>query len=348
MLLSRWKRQFVKMPKCTVLVIACWIGLSLTGAVTAEDDGQPGGAKSKGNENSTDLLLVLGAPGLDEFRETFSQWAEIWQSNAERAGLVIKTIGPSEKNGESSDRERIESALRTIATDDLASPLWIVLIGHGTWDGQTANFNLVGPDVSAKQFAQWTGSIKRPVVFVNCTSSSAPFINRLSGKNRVIVTATKSGSEHNFARFGKHFAEAFGSVEADLDHDDEVSVREAFLLAASETERFYKEQGRLATEHALLEDNGDQKGSSLKLVLGKASAKDRTNAIDGPLAAKVSIPATDNVLQLSAEQKAKRNELEAKLLKLKQDLSAADPAELRAKALPILIELARLYDQAAD
>ena len=42
---------------------------------------------------------------------------------------------------------------------------------------------------------------------INCASASGPFINRLSGPNRVVIVATKSGFEMNFSRFGEYLAE---------------------------------------------------------------------------------------------------------------------------------------------
>ena len=47
-------------------------------------------------------------------------------------------------------------------------------------------------------------AVKRPLAVINCASASAPFINRLAGENRVVITATKSGDEQNFARFGQY------------------------------------------------------------------------------------------------------------------------------------------------
>jgi len=81
-------------------------------------------------------------------------------------------------------------------------------------------------------------------------------LNKLSATNRVIITATRSGNEQNFARFGQYFAEAITSTDADLDKDGQVSLLEAFLIASRRTSEFYKVEGRLATEHALIDDNG--------------------------------------------------------------------------------------------
>ena len=136
-----------------------------------------------------------------------------------------------------------------------------MLIGHGTFDGKTTKFNLRGPDVTAADLARWLKPFSRPLVVVDTTSCSAPLINTLSGSNRVVVTATRSGYEENFTHFGHFLAEALSDPEADLDKDHQVSLLEAFLTAARQTAEFYKTEGRIATEHALLDDNGDGLGT---------------------------------------------------------------------------------------
>lgn len=293
-------------------------------------------------QSTTDVLVVVGAEGAPEYGDAFADWAERWAMICERADQKMVQIAEPQKDSDAIDRLR--DALQSLADGTGEHPLWIVLIGHGTWDGTTANFNLVGPDVSAQSMNDWLRGIERPIVLVNCSSSSAPFIDRLSGPRRVIVTATKSGSEQNYARFGEFFSRALASAEADVDHDDAVSVREAFLKASSDVERYYKEQGRLTTEHALLDDNGDRKGSDDALVAGTATAKDAAQA-DGTLAATVTLPVPGNTLRLSEQQLRRRAELESQLSEVRQSHDA-DPETLRTKALPILLKLAELYAEA--
>ena len=112
-------------------------------------------------------------------------------------------------------------------------------------------------------------------MIVNCASASGPFVNRLSGENRIVVTATKSGTEHNYARFGEYFARAIASPDSDLDHDDEVSVHEAFLRASAEVRQFYETEDRILTEHALIDDNGDGKGTPASMFRGMRAQRDR-------------------------------------------------------------------------
>ena len=304
----------------------------------AADQTQP---KSK-DQPHVDVLVVVGAGGTPEYAEQFGQWADRWETISQQADRTVVRIEGQEGGREPVDQLR--EALRRLSEQPSEKALWIVLIGHGTWDGKTANFNLVGPDMSAAALNESLAGIDRPIVVVNCSSSSAPFIDRVSGPRRVIVTATKSGSEQNYARFGDFFSAAIASPNADVDHDDAVSVREAFLKASSDVERFYKEQGRLATEHALLDDNADRKGSDDTLVAGKSQAKDNAE-VDGAFAARLTLPVPGNHVRLTEQQQKKRDQLESRLTELQQN-AAGDSDTLRQQAMPILVELAKLYAEA--
>ena len=148
-----------------------------------------------------------------------------------------------------------------------------MLIGHGTFDGKEAKFNLRGPDLSATELAAWLKPFRRPVIVINCASSSSPFLNQLSAPERIIVTATRSGYEDNFARFGKFMAEAIADPAADLDKDGQTSLLEAFLMASRRVKEFYEADGRLVTEHALLDDNGDGLGTPADFFRGVRAVK---------------------------------------------------------------------------
>jgi hypothetical protein len=309
----------------------------------AETDAKadPANAERPLAEQPLDVLVVVGAGGAPEYAEAFAEWAERWESICGRADRAMLRVDGSQTDAAAIDQ--LETALAEAASTTAERPLWIVLIGHGTWDGKTANFNLVGKDVSAKTMKAWLDRIDRPIVLVNCSSSSAPFIDRLSAPRRVIVTATKSGSEKNYARFGDFFSRAIGAAEADIDHDDAVSVREAFLKASADVERFYQEQNRLATEHALLDDNADRKGSDDSLVAGKTNAKDAAE-VDGAFAASLSLPVPGNTLRLTDQQIQRRDELEAELKALRAEVT--DVETLRERATPVLLQLAELYAEA--
>ena len=104
---------------------------------------------------------------------------------------------------------------------------------------------------------------------MNTSSASGPFVEELSGPGRTIVTATRNGAEQYATLFGGYFVEALTSEAADADKNKRVSVLEAFLFAKAEVAQAYEREGLLATEHALLDDNGDKEGSQDPSPTGK-------------------------------------------------------------------------------
>lgn len=294
--------------------------------------------------NTLNLLLVVGAPGEKEFADVFSEEVQDWE-NACRAGKKsFQLIEPTE--GVTNQLEQFRAVLTNQPAGD--EELWIVLIGHGTFDGKEAKFNLVGPDLSSTECAAILQTVPRPIVFIDTSSSSAPFINQLSGPNRVIITATKSGFEENYARFGKFFAKSFSDLEADLDKDGQVSLLEAFLMTSRKVEDFYKSERRLATEHALLDDNGDGKGTPASFYRGVRPAKqpEETANVDGFRAHQIHFVPNEAEARLSPALRKKRNDLELALERLRAH-KADEPEEAYLKEIePILLDLARLYRDA--
>ena len=224
--------------------------------------------------------------------------------------------------------------------------MWLVLIGHGTYDGKTAKFNLRGSDVSPAELAAWLKPIERPLAVIDCTSSSGPFLNELSGAKRVVITAARSGSEFNYARFGDYISAAISDQEADLDKDDQTSLLEAFLKAAAGVKEFYAGEGRLATEHSLLDDNGDGLGTPADWFQGLRATKTAKDgaALDGLLAGQMVLVKSQSEEKLPPEVRARRDELESELAALRQRKSKLPEAEYLTLIEPILIELARLYE----
>ena len=285
-----------------------------------------------------EIVLVVGAAGAPEYGQQFEQWSEQWTAVAEKASAKLTQIA-----GANDSRERLEKVIKDLSPTG-EHPVWLVLLGHGTFSGNVAKFNLAGPDVSAKDLAAWLKPIQRPVVVVNCSASSAPFINQLSANNRVIVTATRSGGEHNFARFGKHFAEAIASAESDLDHDDEVSVHEAFVRASAEVQRFYDAEARLMTEHALIDDNGDSRGTPATMFRGsKTIAQAKEGSVDGKLSRRISLATTGNVLSLTDDELKQRTGLENQIEQLRGKKETLTTEQYDAQLHPLMLALAKIY-----
>ena len=213
-------------------------------------------------------VIVSGASGDEEFAKRFKGWtAELRRALVERFGFDISRVtvlseapeGGAALRATAEEVRRAFQTLRASAGPD--STVFVFFIGHGTFDGRQAKFSLVGPDLPATEYAELLGGLpSRRVVVVNMASASGEFIKPLSARGRVVVTATRSGQEQNATRFPEHFIAALGSRDADADQNGRVSVLEAFDYAARLTAEQYKRAGRLATEHALLDDSGDGVG----------------------------------------------------------------------------------------
>ena len=292
------------------------------------------------------VLVVVGAEGTPEFGEQFREWADSWQTAASAGHAECTLIGLEETSGKS-DRELLLERIASLPSAAM-EPLWIILIGHGTYDGKSARFNLRGADITPADLKERLAAMSRPVAVVNCTSSSAPFLAELSAPNRVVITATKSGHEYNFARFGGFMSKAIANPKADLDKDGQTSLLEAYLLASADVREFYTGAARLATESALLDDNGDGMGTPADWYQGLRPVKSATNgqAADGSLASTFVLVRSETEEQLPEEIRVKRDDLEQKLAELRKRKSELAEEEYFKQLEPILVDLARLYEKA--
>ncbi len=289
------------------------------------------------------VIVVQGAAGEPEFAASFAEQVAAWKKTGEKAGAKLTVIG--EAAGEGSDHDRLKQAL---ADEPKAGPgeVWLVLVGHGTFDGKDAKFNLRGDDVAAGELADWLKPFQRPLAIVDTSSASAPFLAKLAGPRRAVVTSTRSGYEQNFARFGKYFAEAIGDPKSDLDKDGQVSLLEAFLSASQRTAEFYKTEGRLATEHALLDDNGDGLGTPADWFRGIRATKRAKDgaALDGARAQQFVLVRSVAEQQLAPEIRARRDELELQVAKLREAKPKMKEEVYFQELEKLLLQLAALYD----
>jgi hypothetical protein len=246
-----------------------------------------------------------------------------------------------------SDKETIEKELRRIAS--VARPgdhVVIVLIGHGSSQGADGKFNMPGPDLGAADFKLLLEPFAaQRLAFINLSSGSGDFIPVLSGPNRVIVTATKTGFERNEPHFPKYFVQAFSQDVADADKDGRVSVWEAFDYANKEVKRFYEDDGRLLTEHAMLDDDGDGKGThepNPRVGEGDGLAA-RTFYLAGRIAAGVA--ARDPRLAALLQEKA---DIEAAIETLRRAKATMDSTAYETQLEKLLVDLALKTKQIRD
>lgn len=212
-------------------------------------------------------LIVTGASGGPQYAEKYDEWrsafVQLLQGPLGYAEANVLLLAEEEFAGaQKATRENVRGAiadLRRRATKD--DVVLVVLVGHGSGnDVGDAKFNLVGPDLSAGEWGDLLRPMPGRLVFVNAASGSAPFLQELSAASHVVITANDSPAQTFETVFPQFLLEAYRDNGADLDKDDRVSVFEAFAFVSSRVREWFEQRAQLATEHPMLDDNGDGAG----------------------------------------------------------------------------------------
>jgi hypothetical protein len=290
------------------------------------------------------VVVVVGAAGEEGYADEFTAQARLWEKASQQTGARHITVGLT-REPTPNDRDRLREVVATEPKDG-GDEFWLVLIGHGTFDNEEAKFNLRGPDLSATELALWLQPFRRPLVVINTASASAPFLAKLSAPGRVVLTATRSGYEQNATRFGRFLAAAVVDPQGDLDQDGQTSLLEAFLRASHQVAEFYKTEGRLATEHALIDDNGDGLGTPAEWFRGVRAIKkpQEGKSLDGVRAQQLCLVRSDAERQWPAEVRARRDELELRLMALREEKDRLPEEEYYRRLEAVLLEIARLFE----
>ena len=280
-------------------------------------------------------LIINGPGGEPAYAKQFGEWTtQLSKVLAERFGFGNQNVKVlTEKDATAEEVKRTFATLK--AQLDANNVLFVFLIGHGSYDGKEAKFNLVGPDLSATEYNAMLSALPtRRVVVFNMASASGEFIKSLAAKGRIVITATRSGQETNATRFAGFFISALTAADADTDQDGHVSVLEAFVYANRLTGDFYKQAGRLASEHAMFDDNGDGVGHD-KLEAGEGLLARATylDSLSGDEAAATA--ATGKLLK-------ERTRLEAEIEQLIARKGNMAEAEYEANLERLFIELAKV------
>ena len=288
-------------------------------------------------------LIVSGASGGDKFAENQNKWvAELETTLRGRLGLPgdhIMTLSENGTGPASSSKESVAGALTALQKRVTANDtLLIVLIGHGTSDGTVTKFNLVGPDWDTKEWKQALAGITARIVFVDTTSSSFPFIQDLSAKNRIVIAATDSPAQKYDTMFPQFFIEALDKLAAaDSDKNGRLSVWEAFTYASQAVKQAFEQKGTLVTERAVIDDNGDGTGKEATAT-GADGVLAKTTFLDAEPASIAANPA-------AAALEKQRLVLQAQIGELKGRKDEIAPADYDAQLEKLAIELARISAQ---
>jgi hypothetical protein len=225
-----------------------------------------------------------------------------------------------------------EDLSRRLTKDDL---LLVLLIGHGNaLEGDEGKFNLVGPDLSATEWAALLKPISARVAFVNTTSASFPFLGKLAGRGRLVLTATDSPMQQYDTIFPEFFVRAFDDPGADLDKNGRASLWEAFSYASARVRQWFEQQGRLPTERPVLDDDGDGVGTEAHDP-GADGALARTFYLDAGAPARAVDAGSPALIK-------ERDALEAQVEALRVRRLSMPPAEYEAELERLLTELARV------
>ncbi|HTB10256.1 MAG TPA: hypothetical protein VK752_01725 [Bryobacteraceae bacterium] len=253
----------------------------------------------------TFYLTVAGLGGEPEYDARFSGWAKDLDKLLHQVepNAKIKTLfGPD------ATKANVEAYLKDLTKQVKADDsVVLMMIGHGSFDEFDYKFNLPGPDLSATELAGLLDKIPTThQLVVNMTSASGGSIPVLEKPKRVVITATKAGTEKNATVFPRYWIEGLRDPAADADKNDIVTALEVFRYAEEKTAKFYETQKRLSTEHALIEDAG--KGDGVKAP----SAENGEGLTAGRFA----------VLHLGAAAVQTRDPAKLALLKQKEELEA--------------------------
>lgn len=245
------------------------------------------------------VLIVTGLTGDAEHAAAFRRNAEAWrQALIARGGAapdrVVMLFGKEGDEGETAGAESSGATRENIATaiGELAGrigeedALWVFLQGHGSHDERDAWLHLPGPDLTAAEWGElFAGVAAREQVFWITQSASGGFLRPLARRGRIVITATAPTGEINETLFPEVLAErlTLPAKLSDSNEDGRVSVLELFQSVSSQVAARYEEGSLAATEHALLDDNGDGIGAEASTL--EADAPPDTN-VDGPLAAR--------------------------------------------------------------
>ena len=211
-------------------------------------------------------LIITGASGGQQYAQKYEAWRTSFVTTfREKFGypddhlIVLSEEGTGRRKA---TRDSVRAALadlrRRASKDDV---VLVLAIGHGSaLDADAAKFNLVGPDLSAEEWAALVKPITARLVFVDATAGSFPFLAALAAPGRIVLTANDSAAQQFETVFPEFLLKAFEDEAADTDKNGKVSVWEAFVYASAAVKAWFEGRGLLATERALVDDTGSGVG----------------------------------------------------------------------------------------
>ena len=285
-------------------------------------------------------VIISGASGGEKYAEQMATWrSELRSALVDRYGFeaerVKLLVDEAAKTGDRATTANVRGVFGEIkkagSKEDF---VFVVLLGHGTYDGDVAKFNLVGPDMTAKEWTDLLNGVQGRVAIVNTTEASFPFLEALSSKGRIVITATHSAAQKYATVFPEYFVKAMKEASTDLDKNGRTSVYEIFAAASAAVKQHYEQRGQLTTERALIDDNGDGKGREASAE-GPDGGIARIAYLDSEVAAASGNPEVAALIK-------RRQALEQEAEEHKQLKGVMPDAEWNAKFEKLMLELAQV------
>ena len=285
---------------------------------------------------ATYYVTVAGLGGDPEYETQFQHWAGDLDHQLKLNGsdAHVETM-----SGATATRQHLREVMTQLASqinpDDAFS---LILIGHGTFDGADYKFNVPGPDITGGDLREWLSQIKatRQLV-IDMTSCSGAAMAVLAAKNRIVITATKSGNEKNVTVFPRYFIDAFHDEAADADKDGVVSALEAYRYAQQKVAAYFTTEKLIASEHALFSDNGSLTG------VRDPSIENHQGLLAG--AFPLLRPAGLDTAAAANPEKQKfikhKDDLEARIDRLKYEKESLPESDYKQQLSALLLDLAR-------
>jgi len=301
-------------------------------------------------QSQTHVVIVSGLGGDKKYTESFAKLASTFADAAnKRFGIPESEVlwfgedSVSKKpyfKGQST-KANVERAMTQLASRAAAGEqVIVVLIGHGSGEGDDSKISIPGPDLTARDFSALLRRFTtQKVAFVNLTSASGDMLPVVSAPNRVVITATKSAFERNESHFAEYFIDALTKDVADIDKDGRISLFEAFTYAVAETKRLYENDTRLQTEHAQLDDMGAKAGVNDPDGRTGQGMLARRFFLDGGLVARAGAPGSNDP-QLAGLYKDKFA-LEDRIQQLRAKKTSMTPEAYDDALEELLVQLAR-------
>lgn len=266
------------------------------------------------------IVIVEGLGGDERYTSQFAEQIEAAQAAAESitSNERVRVFRASDAS-----RDAVMAHFNELTTDlGSGDQLSVYLIGHGSFDDHEYKFNLPGPDLTDTDIAAALDAVPTTdQVLINTSSASGGASEMWAAEGRVVITATRSGSERHATRFGTYFMAALSESGADIDKNGVVSAREAFDYGQREVENYFDVNGQLATEHARIEGERTDRFNLSRLGESKSDSDD--TRLQELVAERDTITSDIDTLRLARDDMA-QSEYQQQLLQRMLDLAIVE------------------------